>query len=88
MFFPYTLFIVLNKRMKLDLHGLPIHNAWSVFNSKIQDAYYEKLKYVVVVTGQGAIMKEFPIWVSNHPHTKSCSRTPHNPGSFKVFLIK
>ena len=74
--------------MKLDLHGLPIHSAWGVFNSKIQDAYYEKLKYVVVVTGQGAIMKEFPVWVSNHPHTKSCSSAPHNPGSFKVFLKK
>ena len=74
--------------MKLDLHGLPIHSAWSVFNNKIQDAYYNKLKYVVVVTGQGAIMKEFPIWVRNHPHTKSCSSAPHNPGSFKVFLIK
>ena len=74
--------------MKLDLHGLPIHTAWSVFNNEMQDAYYAKYKYVIVVTGQGAIMQEFPTWVRNHPHTKSCNSTTNNPGSFKVFLRK
>ena len=74
--------------MKLDLHGLPIHTAWNTFNNKMQDVYYQKYKYIIVVTGQGAIMKEFPTWVSNHPHTKSCSVTPHNPGSFKVIIQK
>tara|TARA_B100001093_G_scaffold381955_1_gene367517 strand:+ start:1339 stop:1560 length:222 start_codon:yes stop_codon:yes gene_type:complete len=72
--------------MKLDLHGLPIHNAWTIFNDKITDAYYMKYKYIIVVTGQGEIMQEFRHWVSNHPHTKSCNSTPYNPGSFKVVL--
>ena len=74
--------------MKLDLHGLPIHSAWTTFNSKVTDAYYMKYKYIVVVTGQGEIMREFPVWVSNHPHTKSCNSTSTNPGSFKVKLNK
>ena len=74
--------------MKLDLHGLPIHEAWQIFNNKIADAYHMNFKYVVVVTGQGQIMKEFNTWVSNNPHTKSCNSTSHNPGSFKVFLTK
>lgn len=88
MFFPYVLFIVVNKSMKLDLHGLPIHEAWQIFNNKIADAYHMNFKYVVVVTGQGQIMKEFNSWVNNNPHTKSCNSAPHNPGSFKVFLRK
>ena len=43
--------------MKLDLHGLPIHEAWQIFNNKIADAYHMNFKYVIVVTGQGQIMK-------------------------------
>ena len=74
--------------MKVDLHGLPIHNAWTIFNDKITDAYYMKYKYIIVVTGQGEIMREFHHWVSNHPHTKACDTTVRNPGSFKVFLKK
>ena len=72
--------------MKLDLHGLPIHDAWNTFNNKISDAYYKKMKYVIVVTGQGQIMKEFSTWVNNHPNVKKYNNFPHNPGSFKVFL--
>ena len=59
--------------MKLDLHGLPIHSAWSVFNSKIQDAYYEKLKYVVVVTGQEIKTTEGIINVTNQMNMNSGS---------------
>ena len=65
--FSYVLFIVVNKSMKLDLHGLPIHEAWRIFNNKIADAYHMNFKYVVVVTGQGQIMREFDTWVSNNP---------------------
>ena len=45
--------------MKLDLHGHNIHAAWRIFNTRITDAYYNKQRTVVVVTGQGAIMHEF-----------------------------
>ena len=72
--------------MKLDLHGLPIHTAWNIFNNQMQDAHFAKYEYVIVVTGQGAIMKEFKTWVNNHPYTKSCDNQPHNPGSFKVMI--
>jgi len=74
--------------MKLDLHGLPIHSAWNLFSTKITDAYYMKYKSIVVITGQGVIMREFPNWVSTHPHAKSCISAPHNPGSFTVMLLK
>ena len=74
--------------MKLDLHGHNIHSAWNLFNSRITDAYYNKQRTVVVVTGQGAIMNEFGAWAGQHPHIKSWTNSPRNPGSYKLSLKK
>lgn len=74
--------------MKLDLHGMTIHGAWNLFSSRTTDAYYNGHKTIIVVTGQGSIMREFPSWASNHPHVRSCTNTPHNPGSFRLSLKK
>ena len=41
----------------IDLHGYHVHEAWRHFNNKIDDAYYNGMRKVVV-TGQGAIMRE------------------------------
>ena len=74
--------------MKLDLHGHTIHAAWRIFNTRITDAYYNKQRTVVVVTGQGAIMHEFQAWAAQHPHIKSWTNSPQNPGSYKLSLKK
>jgi len=74
--------------MKLDLHGHNVHAAWRIFNTRITDAYYDKHKTVMVVTGQGAIMHEFQSWCGQHPHIKSWTNAPHNPGSYKISLKK
>ena len=74
--------------MKLDLHGHNVHSAWNLFNSRITDAYYNKQRTVVVVTGQGAIMNEFGAWAGQHPHIKSWTNSPRNPGSYKLSLKK
>jgi DNA-nicking Smr family endonuclease len=74
--------------MKLDLHGHTIHAAYALFNSRITDAYYAKHRTVVVITGQGAIMNEFRVWAVQHPHIRSWSNNPHNPGSYKISIKK
>ena len=74
--------------MKLDLHGHTVHAAWALFNSCITDAYYDKQRTVIVVTGQGAIMNEFRAWAAQHPHVKSWTNSPQNPGSYKLSLKK
>ena len=74
--------------MKLDLHGHNVHAAWRLFNTRITDAYYDKHRTVEVVTGQGAIMHEFQTWCGQHPHIKSWTNAPHNPGSYKISLKK
>ena len=74
--------------MRIDLHGYHIHTAWSHFNQRITHAYYEGYKNCEVVTGQGAMMREFPNWANNHPRVKSYTQKPHNPGSFFVKLNK
>jgi len=73
--------------MKLDLHGHSIHAAWRIFNTRITDAYYNKQRTVVVVTGQGAIMHEFQSWCAQHPHVIAWTNA-NNPGSYKISLKK
>ena len=74
--------------MKLDLHGHNIHSALNLFNSRITDAYYNKQRTVVVVTGQGAMMHEIHTWAHNHSRIRECVQTKHNPGSFSIKLKK
>lgn len=74
--------------MKIDLHGYQIHVAWQHFNRVIEEAYYDGERSVVVVTGQGAMMREFPTWCTNHARIRTFSQHPNNPGSFSVKLKK
>ena len=74
--------------MKIDLHGYTIHKAWSHFNTKMTSAALDGIKKCEVVTGQGAIMSEFPVWAHNHPSVKSYMQHIHNPGSFTIYLVK
>ena len=72
----------------IDLHGYHRHEAWRHFQRKIDDAYYNGAKRVTVVTGQGAIMREMPTWIHNHPKIREYRQEKWNPGSFTCFLIK
>ena len=72
--------------MVIDLHGYTLHSAWNMFNTRISDAYYMKQKSVVVITGQGAIMREFQTWCAQNPHIQTWTNAPHNPGSYKISL--
>lgn len=74
--------------MRIDLHGQTIHAAWRIFNTCITDAYYNKHSTIVVITGQGAIMHEFGAWCAQHPHVKTWTNSPQNPGSYKLSLKK
>lgn len=74
--------------MKIDLHGYHIHQAWQHFNTLALEAYLKGYKKCVVVTGQGAMMKEFPVWAENHPKVRDCTQHPYNPGSFTIKFKK
>ena len=73
---------------KIDLHGYTIHDAWLAFNVAIDNAYFEGKRSVVVVTGQGAMMREFETWANNHSKVREVTQHNHNPGSFSVKLKK
>ncbi len=77
-----------NERMRIDLHGYHIHEGWRKFNQAITWAYFDNYKSVVVITGQGAMMQELPVWASNHPRIRECNQQRHNPGSFLIKLKK
>lgn len=74
--------------MRIDLHGLHIHNAWQHFNQAITEAYLNGAKKVHVITGQGAMMREVAVWASNHPNIRNCVQNLKNPGSFSIKLKK
>ena len=76
------------KLVKIDLHGMTIHSAWTSFGVAIDSAYFGGVRSVVVVTGPGAMMKEFPVWAESHPRVREVTQHKHNPGCFTVKLKK
>lgn len=39
------------KRKTIDLHGYNLHNAWIETKNLIEDAYYNDIKFVTIITG-------------------------------------
>lgn len=74
--------------MRIDLHGYHIHMAWRYFNTRVTEAYFQGYKKCTVITGQGAMMREFQTWAQNHPRVRDCTQNPRNPGSFTIKLNK
>jgi len=74
--------------MTIDLHGYTVHQAWNVFRSRIDDAYYSGYRKCRVITGYGAIQTEISTWAHNHDKVVSCNRQDPNQGSFIVKLKK
>jgi dsDNA-specific endonuclease/ATPase MutS2 len=72
----------------IDLHGLTTQQAFERAGAFIAQAYDAGLGSVVVVTGKsGAICREFPHWMENHPRARRC--TPENGGgAYRVLLAK
>ena len=66
----------------IDLHGFILHAAWKKFNAFVLDSYISKRKEVRVITGQGAMMKEFPHWASANRYIKSYEQSKFNPGAW------
>jgi DNA-nicking Smr family endonuclease len=74
--------------MRIDLHGCHIHEGWARFKREVDRAYYLGHKQCSVITGQGAMMVEFPTWANNHPLVRECNQQRYNPGSFLIRLKK
>ena len=74
--------------MRIDLHGYHIHEGWRKFKRAIDEAYLANYRKCIVITGQGAMMREFPTWAHNHPYIREWSQPKHNPGSFLIKLKK
>lgn len=73
--------------MALDLHGTTIHNGWKTFVQEADDAYYRRVKAFKVITGKGEMLREFPVWASNHPRVRE-AKLNIDGGSYKVVLHK
>ena len=72
----------------LDLHGYTLHVAWKEFCSHITNCYQQKLKTTTVITGQGEIAKELPIWAENNKHIRECIKSKRNPGMYIINISK
>lgn len=72
--------------MKLDLHGFTIHDAWKEYRKTTQEQYWKERKYIVVITGVGAMNMQFHHWVTNDPYATSYEKL--NDGAWKVSIKK
>ena len=70
----------------IDLHGYVLHDAWKKFNVFVQDSYHARKKQIRVITGQGAMMKEFPNWASANRYVKSHKQVKFNSGAWILQL--
>lgn len=74
--------------MIIDLHGYTVHDAWKVFNNKIDEAYFDGHKTCKVITGYGVIQSEISTWAHNHNKVIGCRQQTPNLGAFVIKLIK
>ena len=74
--------------MRIDLHGYYVHDAWKHFNQKITEAYFAGHRKCYVITGQGQMMREIPMWCQGHSRVTECVQNKFNPGSFTIKLKK
>ena len=75
------------RQMKtVDLHGKTIHEAWKTCIGFAYEKSLDKEKHIRVITGHGAIQKEFPRWCESCTHARSWETEPYNAGSWKVRL--
>ena len=77
-----------NFDMAIDLHGYTVHQAWSVFRSQVDDAYFSGHRTCRVITGYGAIQGEISTWAHIHDKVVSCQQQVPNLGSFIIKLKK
>lgn len=77
-----------NYKGHVDLHGFAIQQGYQIFNRVITEAYFNDQKKITIITGQGMMMKELPIWCQNNTYVRDYSQHKHNPGSFTIKLKK
>ena len=71
---------------ELDLHGIPIHNAWETFKEFVDTCSGLQYKKARVITGKGKMCEEFEDWVSTNPKLKSCM-LERSGGSFIINFV-
>ena len=54
----------------LDLHGYTLDDAYIETLEFLKDMHKDKVKKVKVITGKGAIAKEFPFWIERSSYIK------------------
>lgn len=68
----------------IDLHGFTIHEAYLQFKSFISESESKK---VTVITGNGYISRELPIWADNIKDIREVE--PINDyGAYKIYLYR
>lgn len=78
----------MDKIMTIDLHGFTVHQAWRVFTSRVDQAYYSGHRTCKIITGYGSIQAEMPVWCYNHDKIDTWRQMTPNKGAFVVKLRK
>ena len=81
---------------RLDLHGMSLDQAHTRLTPFIMDAYYNKKRCVIVVTGKGLgiLQRNVPLWLEQHPLKQVIMKTSRahakhgGDGALYVYLRK
>lgn len=73
---------------RLDLHGNTIHNGWKKFCLHVDQCYFDGIRNIVVVTGQGEMKKEIQIWGQQHRYVQHIQQIPTNAGAWNITVAK
>ena len=69
----------------LDLHGYNLQDAYIETLEFLKDMHKDKVKKVKVITGKGAIAKEFPFWIERSSYIKKFE--PTNDGGCWIITM-
>jgi len=75
-----------NELPELDLHGIPIHDAWETFKRFVDTTSRTHHRKARIITGQGKMCEEFADWAANQPKLKSCI-LERSGGSFIIKFV-
>jgi hypothetical protein len=71
----------------LDLHGQTVWHAYHMCKTFIQDAYFENVRRITIITGRsGAIREEFPTWMEQYPVHRH--ELLIGGGAFRILIAK
>ena len=75
-------------RIRLDLHGKHVHEAWKAVDKFVEQCYYNNNKRCEIFCGQGLIKQEIETWLHLNTYVREYKLNTRTQGSYNIVLKK